>query len=124
MVSAMYGTTLRGLPNHHRIAGAEFLREARTAPAYRMLSPDGTYPLLVEDADGASFPCEVYRIPLSMWEAKVAHEPPGLVVGELALDDGSTVIGMLGDPVWLAEQHGVEDITAYGGWAGFAARRP
>lgn len=125
VVSAMYGTTLRGLPNHHRIAEAEFLRDARTAPIYRMLSPDGSYPLLVVDRDGgASFPCEVYRIPRAMWDAKVANEPPGLIVGELVLDDGATVVGMLGDPDWLATQDGVEDISDHGGWAAFAVRRP
>ncbi len=124
VISAMYGTTMRGLSNHHRIAGAEFLREARTAAVYRMLSPDGSYPQLVEDAaDGISFPCEVYRIPRAMWDAKVAAEPPGLVVSEILLDDRTSVLGMLGDREWLAEQEGVEDISAHGGWAAFARSR-
>jgi len=122
--SAIYGTTLRGLPNHHRIEGCELVREARTAPIYRMLSPDGSYPLLVEDREhGASFPCEVYRIPRPMWDAKVANEPPGLVVGAVELEDGSSAVAMLADPDWLAAQHGVEDITVHGGWAAYAATR-
>lgn len=122
--SAIYGTTLRGLPNHHRIEGCALVRESRTAPIYRMLSPDGSYPLLVEDRDaGASFPCEVYRIPRPMWDAKVANEPPGLVVGEVELEDGSTAVAMLGDPAWLAAQADVADITDHGGWAAYAAGR-
>ena len=72
---------------------------------------------------GAAFPCEIYRIPREIWDAKVAAEPPGLVVGEIALDDGSTAIGMLADPAWLATLEGVTDITAHGGWAAFAANR-
>jgi len=124
ILSAMYGTTMRGLPNHHRIEGCELVRAARTAPVYRMLSPDGTYPLLVEDPErGVSFPCEVYRIPLPMWEAKVAAEPPGLVVGEITLEDGERVTAMLADPAWLADQDDVEDISEHGGWAAYAATR-
>ncbi len=123
ITSAMYGTTMRGLPNHHRIEGCELVRAARTAPVYRMLSPDGTYPLLVEDAErGASFPCEVYRIPRPVWEAKVAAEPPGLVVGEITLEDGERVTAMLADPSWLSSQEGVEDISDHGGWAAYARR--
>jgi gamma-glutamylcyclotransferase (GGCT)/AIG2-like uncharacterized protein YtfP len=122
--SAIYGTTLRGLPNHHRIEGCELVREARTAPIYRMLSPDGSYPLLVEDrAGGASFPCEIYRIPRARWDDKVANEPPGLVVGEIELEDGTTAVAMLADPAWLAAQTGVQDITVHGGWAAYAATR-
>ena len=118
----MYGTTLRGLPNHHRISGAAFLRATLTAPRYRMISPDGTYPLLiVDEQDGASFPCEIFDVPRPMWDAKVAAEPPGLIVGEIELVDGTSVTGMLADPAWLAEQVGAEDITRYGGWAAFAA---
>ena len=120
--SVIYGTTLRGLPNHHRIAGCELLRSGHTAASYRMVTPDGSYPLLIEDGTaGAAFPCEIYRIPRATWDAKVAAEPPGLVVGEIALDDGSTVIGMLADPTWLATLDGVTDITTHGGWAAYAA---
>ncbi|MEI6814837.1 MAG: gamma-glutamylcyclotransferase [bacterium] len=122
--SVIYGTTLRGLPNHHRIAGCELLRSGHTAASYRMVTPDGSYPLLIEDGTaGAAFPCEIYRIPRATWDAKVAAEPPGLVVGEIALDDRSTVIGMLADPTWLATLDGVTDITAHGGWAAYAAAR-
>ena len=121
--SVMYGTTMRGLPNHHRIEGSEFLGVAATAPIYRLLAVGGAYPLLVaaRPGEGASIPCERYRIPRAMWDAKVAAEPCGLVVGEIALSDGTTVIGMLGDGAWLAERSDVEDITQHGGWAAFAA---
>jgi hypothetical protein len=125
VVSAMYGTTLRGLPNHHRIASAEPLGATRTAEIYRMFTIDGTYPLLVEDREhGAAIPCEIYRIDNATWAAKVANEPPGLVVGVLELEDGSQVVGMLADPTWLARKPAAEDITAYGGWAAYAADRP
>ena len=123
VVSVMYGTTMRGLPNHHRIAGAEFLGETVTAPIYRLLTVAGAYPLLLptDGGDGVAVPCERYRIPRAMWEAKVAAEPDGLVVGKIVLADGTAVIGMLADESWLTGRVDVEDITQHGGWAAYAA---
>ena len=56
-----------------------------------------------------------------MWEAKVAAEPDGLVVGKIVLADGTAVIGMLADESWLTGRVDVEDITQHGGWAAYAA---
>lgn len=123
--AAMYGTVMRGQPHHHRIDGAEFLREARTAPRYRLLTVGGEYPLMVEASDGqtgGSIAVQVFSLTQSIWRGKVDREPEGLLEGEVELDDGSTVAIMLGDPEWIAGRDDVEDITSCGGWAAFAAR--
>ncbi|HEX4804305.1 MAG TPA: gamma-glutamylcyclotransferase [Conexibacter sp.] len=124
--AAMYGTVMRGQPHHHRIDGAEYLRDGRTAPRYRLLTVGGEYPLMVEaagEAAGGSIAVQVFSLTQSIWRGKVDREPEGLLEGEVELDDGSTVAIMLGDPAWLAGRDDVEDITSFGGWAAFAAAR-
>ncbi len=123
--AAMYGTVMRGQPHHHRIDGAEYLRDARTAPRYRLLTVAGEYPLMVEAADlatGGAIAVQVFSLTQSIWRGKVDREPDGLVEGEVLLDDGTTVAIMLGDPDWIAGRDDVEDITALGGWAAFASQ--
>lgn len=118
----MYGTVMRGMPNHDRIAGAQYLGDARTAPHYRLLTVGGQYPLMVrDDADGAAISVQLFLLTAEIWRGKVDCEPSGLVEGELELDDGRTVVVMLGDPAWLADRRDVSDITAHGGWARFVA---
>ncbi|MEA2330131.1 MAG: allophanate hydrolase [Thermoleophilaceae bacterium] len=118
--AAMYGTVMRGMPHHDRIAGSEYLGEARTVPAYRLLTVGGEYPLLVPDAEaGGSIDVQVFALTASIWRGKVDAEPTGLVEGEVALADGRTVAVMLGDPDFVAGRHDVEDITAHGGWRAY-----
>jgi len=122
--SAISGTTLRGLPNRHQIEGRALVREARTAPSTECRAPTEPHPLPIEDRGrGVSFPCEIYRIPRRTWYAKVTNEPPGLVVGEVELENGTRAVAMLADRDWLAAQAGGQDITAHGGWAAYVATR-
>jgi Gamma-glutamyl cyclotransferase, AIG2-like len=115
--AAMYGTVMRGMPHHDRIAGARFVGDARTVPSYRLLTLAGEYPLLVRDADrGAAIDVQVFSLTASIWHGKVGAEPTGLVEGEVDLDDGRTVAAMLGDPAFVARRDDLEDITAYRGW--------
>jgi len=46
------------------------------------------------------------------------NEPPGLCIGKVRLEDGSIVLGVLGEPA-LVEGH--REITSYGGWRGYLA---
>ena len=124
--AAMYGTVMRGMPDHHRIEGATFLREARTAPRYRLLAVGDAYPLMVPaaaPADGRSITLQIFALTPSIWRGKVDKEPDGLVEGEVELADGTAVAAMLGDPAWLAGRDDVEDITSWGGWAAFVQGR-
>jgi allophanate hydrolase len=118
--AAMYGTVMRGMPHHDRIAGAEYLGDARTVPAYRLLTVGGDYPLLLPDSeDGAAIDVQVFSLTSGIWRGKVDAEPTGLVEGEVELEDGRTVAVMLGDPEFVAARDDVEDITAYGGWRAY-----
>lgn len=118
--AAMYGTVMRGMPHHDRIAGARFQRDGHTAPRYRLLAVDGAYPLMVEDESaGAAIAVQVFRVTDAMWRGKVDREPEGLREGTAVLDDGAKVAVMLGDPDWLAARAEVQDITSFGGWANY-----
>jgi allophanate hydrolase len=124
--AAMYGTVMRGQRHHHRIKGAEHLRDARTAPRYRLLTVAGEYPLMVEAASpatGEAIAVQVFSLTQSIWRSKLDREPEGLLEGEVELEDGSTAAIMLGDPAWLAGRDDVQDITLHGGWAAFVAAR-
>jgi gamma-glutamylcyclotransferase (GGCT)/AIG2-like uncharacterized protein YtfP len=123
--AAMYGTVMRGMEHHQRIDGAEYLREARTAPRYRLLTVGGAYPLMVEDEEaGGAIAVQVFSLTQSIWRGKVDREPEGLLEGEVELNDGSTVAIMLGDAAWIAGRDDVQDITSHGGWAAFVAAKP
>ena len=43
-------------------------------------------------------------------------EPPGLTIGKVCLNDGSTVLGVLGEPALVLGQR---EITKHGGWRAY-----
>ena len=57
----VYGTLMRGDCRHSALGGQEFVGEGRTVAAYRMYDV-GTYPALVETADGLEIEGEVWRV--------------------------------------------------------------
>ena len=57
----VYGTLMRGDCRHSALAGQEFVGEARTVAAYRMYDA-GTFPGLVEAADGLEIEGEVWCV--------------------------------------------------------------
>jgi gamma-glutamylcyclotransferase (GGCT)/AIG2-like uncharacterized protein YtfP len=62
----VHGTLKRGGRAHARLAGAEFLGEARTLPHYRVYDL-GCYPGLVrDDVNGLSVAGELWRVPDAM----------------------------------------------------------
>ena len=50
------------------------------------------------------------------WQESLLKEPPGLTIGKVRLDDGSTVLGVLGEPALVKGQR---EITQYGGWRAY-----
>ena len=56
----VYGTRMRGEPNHHYLAQARFLGEARTEPAYTLVSL-GAFPAMVPGGQ-TSVVGELYEI--------------------------------------------------------------
>lgn len=112
------GTLMRGLALHANLDGADFVREAQTAPVYRLYSIGDVHPgMFAVDSGGVSVAGEIYRLPPDVWARVEAGEPEGLYRGKVRLDDGKTVWGIL-FPRELAEERG-KDISAYGDWRAY-----
>jgi carbamate kinase len=119
---AVNGTLMRGLAlNPNMIeAGATFVREATTSPEYRLWSISDKYPAMirVSDGTGVRVALEVWSVPRGGMGKIFMKEPPGLTLGKVRLDDGSTVVGLLGEPALVMGQR---EITSYGGWRAYQA---
>jgi allophanate hydrolase len=107
------GAHMAGLPLNSQITGlgGRFLREARTAPAYRLFAL-GNRPGLIRAADGAAIAGEVWALPTTAIGALLAQVPPPLGFGTVNLDDGPN-LGFLAESAGIAD---ASDITHLGGW--------
>jgi hypothetical protein len=120
---AVNGTLMRGLElNPNMInAGATFVREAATVPAYRIWSIADRHPAMIRVASGGmSVALEVWAVPPEGLAMILMQEPPGLCIGKVKLLDGEEVLGVLGEPL-LCE--GQREITQHGGWRAYIASR-
>jgi hypothetical protein len=120
---AVNGTLMRGLElNSHLLAvGAVFVREAATAPAYRLWSINDSHPAMVRvTAGGAAVAVELWSVPPAGLATILLREPPGLSIGKVKLADASEVLGVLGEPA-LCE--GQKEITSFGGWRVYTTSR-
>jgi hypothetical protein len=121
---AVNGTLMRGLELNPNMlaAGATFVREDRTAACYRLFSIDDRHPAMLRTApgDGARVALEIWEVPAAGLAQILLNEPSGLAIGKVLLDDGSVVLGVLGEP-FLCE--GQREITALGGWRAYVAAR-
>ena len=114
------GTLMRGEELHRNLERARFVREARTAPRYRLYSIGDVHPgMLPADADGVSLAGELYRLDLEHLEQLVAGEPPGLGVGVVELDDGERTLGIFWAALELPDT--AADISEFGGWRAYRA---
>jgi hypothetical protein len=120
---AVNGTLMRGLelnPNLVRV-GATFVREDATDACYRIWSIDDRHPAMLRTPnDGTRVALELWEVPAGGLAQILLNEPPGLAIGKVLLDDGSIVLGVLGEP-FLCE--GQKEITASGGWRAYIASR-
>jgi allophanate hydrolase len=114
------GAHMSGLPLNAQITelGGRFVREAVTAPDYRLYAL-GNRPGLVRQAGGAAIAGEVWALPTAAIGALLAQVPPPLGFGSVTLADGPC-LGFLAEAAGTA---GAVDITAYGGWRGWLARQ-
>jgi len=121
---AVNGTLMQGLQlNPNMVAAkATFVREAKTESTYRLWTINDEHPamLRVTDGTGTKVAVEVWSVPASGLVGILLNEPPGLCIGKVLLEDGSVVLGVLGEPA-LVEGH--REITAYGGWRSYVAQR-
>jgi hypothetical protein len=120
---AVNGTLMRGLPlNKHLVdAGASFVRETVTEPAYRLWSIDDLHPAMLRVREGGSaIAVELWSVPPAGLASIILEEPPGLSIGKVKLGDGQEVLGVLGEAV-LCE--GQREITRFGGWHAYITSR-
>ena len=120
---AVNGTLMRGLElNGNMIdAGATFVREAATVPAYRLWSINDRHPAMIRVASGGvSVAVEVWAVSPEGLAQILLQEPPGLCIGKVSLSDGEEVLGVLGEPL-LCE--GQREITQHGGWRAYIASK-
>lgn len=113
------GAHMSGLPLNHQLTslGGRFLREARTAPAYRLYAL-GHRPGMLRAASGAAIAGEVWALPTASVGSLLAQVPPPLGFGTVDLADGPC-LGFLAEAEGVAD---ARDITQFGGWRAWCAR--
>jgi len=118
------GAHMAGLPLNHELTrrGARFLREAATAPAYRLHALAGGPParpgLVRVSEGGASIALEVWALPDEAVGDFLAGVPAPLSIGTIRLAHGGAVKGFLCESAGLG---GAVDVTAHGGWRAYLA---
>jgi hypothetical protein len=120
---AVNGTLMRGLELNPNLvnAGALFVEETHTEPAYRLWSIGDRHPAMLRvSTGGVAIAVEVWSVPMAGLVSILLAEPPGLSIGKVKLADGRTVLGVLGEPI-LCE--GQKEITAHGGWRGYLSSK-
>lgn len=120
---AVNGTLMRGLelnPNLLNV-GAQFVREAHTAPVYRIWSIGDRHPAMQRvPQGGTAVALEIWALPRAAFATILLQEPPGLAIGLVLLDSGEQVLGVLGEAYLCAT--GTE-ITQWGGWRAYLASK-
>mgnify|MGYP006271309887 CR=1 FL=1 len=119
---AVVGAHMSGLALNGQLTalGGRLERAGRTAPVYRFHALPGGPPKrpgLVRVAEGGgAIELEVWSLPATAVGALLRQIPAPLGLGQVALEDGTSV------PGFLCEAHavaGAEDITALGGWRAY-----
>jgi gamma-glutamylaminecyclotransferase len=114
------GSALKGQPDHQNLQTAEFLRQAKTKPLYRLhAAADGWHPAIYKvEEGGISIPGEVYALTIEQYDHLVSTEPPNMYPGDVILEDEEILTAML-YPRELVDKYNWIDISHYGGWAAY-----
>jgi carbamate kinase len=119
---AVNGTLMRGLKlnSHMAAVGATFVRETTTEPSYRLWSFNDEHPVMVRvrDGSGVRIAVEVWSVPPAGLAGILLTEPAGLTIGKVRLEDGSNVLGVVGEATFVKGQR---EITQHGGWRAYIA---
>jgi len=85
---AVNGTLMRGLELNRNLidAGATFVRDAATVPAYGLWSINDRHPAMIRVASGGvSVAVEVWAASPEGLAQILLQEPPGLCIGKISL---------------------------------------
>ena len=107
------GAHMAGLPLNPQITslGGRFVRDATTAPCYRLFAL-GNRPGMIRDDNGAAIVGEVWALPTSSIGALLAQVPPPLGFGSVTLEDGPC-LGFVAESAGVAD---AREITHLGCW--------
>jgi gamma-glutamylcyclotransferase (GGCT)/AIG2-like uncharacterized protein YtfP len=114
------GSALRGQPDHQNLQSAQFIKETKTRPIYRLHSAEnGWHPAIYQCGEGGiAIPGEIYEMTAEQFEYLAANEPPHMYPAEVLLEDGDTATAFL-YPKELIDKHGWPDVSSYGGWTAY-----
>ncbi|MFC7062437.1 allophanate hydrolase [Halobacillus seohaensis] len=115
---AVCGLHMRGYPLETQMqeCGAEFIKEAVTAPKYQLIqipSNPAKPGMIKQHQGGAAIQLEIWEMPLKSLGSFTTSIPAPLGIGKVELEDGTEVPGFICEG--YAETVS-EDITALGGW--------
>jgi hypothetical protein len=123
VILAVNGGLMRGMKDCNRMveAGGKFVREAQTAPVFRLWSVGDDHPAMIRvNEGGAAVPVELWSLAPAGLVKILRTEPFGLTLGRYPLEDGLMVLGVLGEPAYV---EGQREITANGGWRAYVAAK-
>ncbi|WP_454761062.1 allophanate hydrolase [Caulobacter segnis] len=121
---AVVGAHLGGMPLHWQLTSREarLVSATKTAPAYKLYAIANSTPpkpALVHVGDGgSSILVEVYELDVEAFGSFTVEVPAPLAIGNVTLEDGTTVKGFVAEPRAL---DGATDITHLGGWRAYIA---
>lgn len=115
------GAHMRGYPLNDQLIdlGGSLVRDAATAPRYRLFDLGGTPPkpgmirVGPDESTGGVIRGEIWTLPLTAVGAFVRLIPPPLCIGTIECDDGTVVQGFLCESYAVV---GTREITEYGSW--------
>ena len=113
---------MRGLPLEKNFLDvrAAFLREAATAPCYRLWSINDNNPAMLRvspnDPCAVSVALEIWQVPAAGLASVLMKEPEGLSMGKVILSDGEVVLGIIGEPELVRD---MKEISVFGGWRNY-----
>lgn len=123
---AVVGAHLSGQPLNHQLTSrqARLIGPARTAAGYALYALANTTPakpgLVRDPAAAGGIALELWSMSAAAFGSFTAEVPPPLCIGNVTLEDGSSVKGFLCESCAL---QGAEDITSLGGWRAYLAAR-
>ncbi|MCU0527482.1 MAG: gamma-glutamylcyclotransferase [Elainella sp. Prado103] len=114
------GSALRGQPDHQNLQSAQFIKEAKTQPIYRLhAAENGWHPAIYQMGEGGiSIPGEIYEMTIEQFDYLANNEPPHMYPTEVQLEGGETATAFF-YPKELIDQYNWPDISEHGGWAAY-----